>query len=225
MQRTKIEWVRNPDGSQGYTANPLKGLCPVGCSYCYARRIYKRFKLDEEIRYDVGAWHKGVDIDKLKQPSRIFVGSTMELFGPWVTDFSWHKIFGYIQGFTEHTFIFLSKRPWELKKYNPWPENCWVGMSATNMSQIGDIPLMADVQAKVRFVSFEPLLDYSAPDLRYIDWAIIGEKTPVSEHIPSHWISGIVAEADRNHAAVFCKNNLGLLKPRQEWPNKVEVGK
>jgi len=33
MQKTKIEWVRNPDGTQGYTWNPLVG-CKNDCEYC-----------------------------------------------------------------------------------------------------------------------------------------------------------------------------------------------
>lgn len=42
MQRTTIEWVKNPDGSQGYSFNPVTGcLGPNGtpCSYCYARKL------------------------------------------------------------------------------------------------------------------------------------------------------------------------------------------
>lgn len=42
MNRTKIEWVRNGDGSHGYTWNPVTG-CLHGCDYCYARRIAHRF--------------------------------------------------------------------------------------------------------------------------------------------------------------------------------------
>ncbi len=38
MNRTKIEWVKNPDGTQGYTWNPITG-CLNGCEYCYARRL------------------------------------------------------------------------------------------------------------------------------------------------------------------------------------------
>lgn len=38
MNKTKIEWVRNPDGSQGFTWNPITG-CLNGCPYCYARRL------------------------------------------------------------------------------------------------------------------------------------------------------------------------------------------
>jgi len=38
MNRTKIEWVLNPDGTQGYTWNPITG-CLNGCEYCYARKL------------------------------------------------------------------------------------------------------------------------------------------------------------------------------------------
>ena len=43
MQKTKIAWVRNPDGTQGYTWNPVTG-CQKGCDYCYARKIANRFQ-------------------------------------------------------------------------------------------------------------------------------------------------------------------------------------
>jgi len=47
VQKTLIEWVRNPDGSQGYTFNPITGclnrtpdgLCKGGGFPCYAYRL------------------------------------------------------------------------------------------------------------------------------------------------------------------------------------------
>ena len=38
MQKTKIEWVKSPNGKQGYTWNPITG-CLNGCPYCYARKL------------------------------------------------------------------------------------------------------------------------------------------------------------------------------------------
>ena len=38
MNKTNIEWVKNPDGTQGYTWNPITG-CLNGCEYCYARKL------------------------------------------------------------------------------------------------------------------------------------------------------------------------------------------
>jgi protein gp37 len=46
MNRTKIEWVKNPDGTQGYTWNPItgclnhvNGMCKGGNFPCYAYRL------------------------------------------------------------------------------------------------------------------------------------------------------------------------------------------
>jgi len=35
---TQIPWVKNPDGTQGFTWNPITG-CLNGCEYCYARKL------------------------------------------------------------------------------------------------------------------------------------------------------------------------------------------
>ena len=63
MQKTKIEWT-------DYTWNPIKGLCPVDCklpdgrSYCYAKRIYQRFKWNPKIGFEL---HDHVAIDRLQE--------------------------------------------------------------------------------------------------------------------------------------------------------------
>jgi len=38
IQKTKIEWVKSPDGSKGMSWNPITG-CLNGCEYCYARQL------------------------------------------------------------------------------------------------------------------------------------------------------------------------------------------
>src|SRR3990167_8885005 len=101
-QRTKIEWVRNEDGTQGCTINPVKGLCPMGCSYCYARAMYKRFKWNPEIRYD--RLQTYITPFEIKRPSRIFVGSTMELFGDWIKKEWLEHIFKMVRCYKQHTF-------------------------------------------------------------------------------------------------------------------------
>ena len=63
MQRTKIEWC-------DVTYNPVKGLCPMGCSYCYARKFYKRFRWDPTIRLDEKELEAPL---RFKRPAKIFV--------------------------------------------------------------------------------------------------------------------------------------------------------
>jgi len=206
---TNIEWVKNPDGTKGYTINPVKGLCPMACSYCYARRIYKRFKWNPEIRYDPDAF-KGLP----SKPARVFVGSTMELFGDWV-DRDWmHMTFAKILARPQHTFIFLTKQCQNLPR--EFPSNCWVGVTALNDAQL----LLAETQfekikANVKFLSLEPLRN-QLDAFRYMkqpQWVIIGQQTPVSRKTEPkiEWVREIVEAADRAGTPVFLKNNLRRL--------------
>ena len=207
MQKSKIEWT-------DYSINPVKGLCPVGCSYCYARRMYKRFKWNEKITL-TSRWDAGLEHIK---PSRIFIGSTFELFGGFIPDEWLSDIFLKVKLYPWHTFIFLTKCPQNLPK--KFPDHCWVGVSATNnFTYLGDLK---NVDAKVKFVSFEPLLKWDM-DLIYqrvifpkiikdlgVNWIIIGQCTPVKESTKPkiEWIKEIVEFADNANAKVFLKDNL-----------------
>lgn len=51
MNKTNIPWVKNPDGSQGFTWNPTTGCTGpngVPCGYCYARKVAARFREGDE---------------------------------------------------------------------------------------------------------------------------------------------------------------------------------
>ncbi len=53
LNRTKIEWAQNPDGTPGYTWNPITG-CLHGCSYCWARGLANgRLKSRMLANYDI----------------------------------------------------------------------------------------------------------------------------------------------------------------------------
>jgi len=215
MNVSKIEWT-------DFSANPIRGLCPVDCkdkegkSYCYARKMYKRFHWDETIRHDMTIWN---DIAKIKKPSKIFVGSTMELFGKWVK-YEWMEyILRQVERKSEHTFIFLTKEPQNLIQWSPFPKNCWIGCSATNQKQYNAAIVGLElVTAKVKFISFEPLLSEIVIDPAYsledaIQWVIIGQQTPQRvETAPyTSWINNIVREADIYRIPVFLKNNLSTI--------------
>jgi len=214
MGKSKIEWLKHPDGSQGYSINPVKGLCPVACDYCYARAMYKRFKWDETIRFD---WSVVNDLAKIKKPSRIFWGSTIELFGKWI-DPSWMRlILDYIKDYCpQHTHIFLTKQPQNLIKYSPFLNNCWVGVSATNQDMYDSaVYHLNRIDTKVKFISLEPLLSkIHLPNYKDVDWIIIGSQAPFSiKTFPKwEWIKEIIEACDKTNTPVFLKNNLRLPK-------------
>ncbi len=211
--KTKIEWC-------DYSINPVKGLCPMACSYCYARAMYKRFKWNETVRFQPGTF-----LCLPSDPAKVFVGSTIELFGPWVTD-EWRElIFDAVKNRPQHTFICLTKQPQNLPK--EWPDNCWVGVSATDYRMFADaLAMLADIRATVRFISIEPMLErMNIPLLDqvlrncHISWLIIGQQTPVrASTMPKiEWVREIVEAADKTGCAIFLKDNLG-------WPQYTDAG-
>jgi protein gp37 len=240
--------VKKSIGWADFTINPVKGLCPVDCkdlqgkSYCYARRMYKRFKWDETIRYEPKAMQLAYDlqvrhdlIPKLKPigPQRVFIGSTMELFGPWVKHEWMQEILHDCRECPSHTFIFLTKRPQELARYE-WPGNAWVGATVTDNETCREaLHYLYDVEARVKFISLEPYLaplqlmgDYICSGLpcewNRIDWLIVGRKTPGKPAFPTvEDLRRIENHANREGIPLFEKNNLKPLlgdNLRQEWP-------
>ena len=207
---TKIEWC-------DYTINPVKGICPVGCSYCYARRMYKRFGWNPEIRFD---WSVANDLPKMRKGSRVFWGSTIELFGEWVEPEWMRLIMEAVKRESHLTHIFLTKQPQNLMRWSPFPPNVWVGVSAENeMMAAKGSAWLGKITAKVRFLSIEPLLSWDSENafnsiLRWhpenINWLIIGQQTPPAKKTEPkmEWLCGIVQAADKTNVPIFLKNNL-----------------
>ena len=202
MQRTKIEYA-------DYVWNPIKGLCPVECHYCYARRIYQRFRLNPEIRLDLDE----LMMDFPKKPSRIFVCSTFELFHPLADPYR-NNVFRHIGLEPQHIFIVLTKMPERIDR--PMPDNVWLGVSVTDRSDLHRIDVLYAKQTglKFKFVSFEPLFadNLGSPDglFRRLNWVIVGRLTGHGHKFDPNKraIKNIIRAARLWGAPVFLKNNL-----------------
>ena len=200
MQKTKISWC-------DYTINPVKGLCLQGCFYCYARRMYKRFKWNEVVRFDIKELNK---IAIIKNPSKIFICSTHDLFGKWVKD-EWIKaIIIMTELYPQHTFMLLTKNPVRMSMFE-FPKNCWLGVTETGKGMLLD-DWQEIIKPNHRFISFEPLL---APITQSIpvdtDLVIIGAMTGAGRknYLPKKkWVDDIVNEARHIGAKIHFKDNL-----------------
>lgn len=231
MNKTKIAWVRNPDGTQGYTWNIVAG-CLHGCDYCYARRIMKRFgkTLQERDFKPVFYSERLNDPLKLKKPSTIFVCSMGDLFGNWMPDALIEQILEVVRNHPQQIFLFLSKNPYHYRDF-VFPGNCWLGYTGTNglSGQFQALQKRPGSKNKRNFyMSAEPLLDYA-----YLEgserWLIIGSLNqngrPVSPEkggTKKEWILAVLAQADQCEIPVFIKPELYQLYPdlpqRQELP-------
>jgi protein gp37 len=215
---TKIEWCDE-------TINPVKGLCKYACPYCYARRMYNRFRWDPEVRWHYGAsdWNK---LRKLPAGSRIFVGSTHDLMGEWIPS-SWisGSIIPHCADLSQYTFIFLTKNPGRYAAFD-WPANCWLGTTVTTNEDLARLDVLYDQEIEIHrgnklFVSFEPLLqdltNLNGWHLQVISWAIIGGLTPKPIH-RQEWVDELINGLDVCGIPVFVKKNAGYAKERKEFP-------
>jgi protein gp37 len=222
---TKIEWVRSADGSAGKTWNPVTGCSKIslGCRYCYAERMAIRlagrhgYPADEPFRVTL---HRR----RLRQPlhwtrpSMIFVCSMSDLFHDDIPDDFIFAILGTIKECTYHTFQILTKRTRRLmdvsRRLVRWPANVWIGATVEARQYKSRIADLSQIDASVRFLSCEPLLeDLEEIDLRGVSWVIVGgESGPRARPMQADWAIGIRDQCIRKKVPYFFKQWGGVRK-------------
>lgn len=210
MQKTKIDYA-------DYSVNPVKGICPNNCWYCYARKMYKRFKWNPEVRLDLKCLDK---IKKIKKPSKIFVGSMHDIIGFWIPDYWITKIINKIREYKKHTFMFLTKFP-QRYQYFKFPKNCWLGATITGEETEDEILNQywgLDKIKNKKFISFEPLLKMPYCFYKHIDWVIIGGLTGHKYNRPGVAINEILIWCFSENIPIFIKDNLKWEDKIQEFP-------
>ncbi|MDP2729092.1 MAG: DUF5131 family protein, partial [Dehalococcoidales bacterium] len=239
LSRTGIEY-----GDLGWNFYPgclhkPQGICPV--PKCWAEGMSKRQRRDFHKPHLV--LELLLAPLSVKKPSVILVNFMGDLFGDWVNPeqvvYPPAEV-GLVSHFPEaprekihrgatlrelvietvelcpqHQFLFLTKAPWNLPAWSPFSDNCFVGVSATSQAMHnGAIACLSGIQAKVKYISYEPLLEEVvakyAYDLSEIQWVIIGQQTPVKKATTPkiEWVREIVEAADKAGVKVFLKNNL-----------------
>jgi protein gp37 len=259
MNRTKIEWVKNPDGTQGYTWNPItgclnhvNGLCKGGGFPCYAYKLANgRLSQRYLANHNVANWQTDSDIEKVKAyndpfyprfweerlydfrliPHRdmepkcrgIFVCDMGDLFGIGIPEEWTRLVLSECQQSPHNRFYLLTKQSQNLIKFSPFPENCWVGVTATGYGAFNAaLDKLKCIGAKVKYISIEPLLEaipFSEGRLAYcgINWLIIGVQTNPYKPPVIKWVREIVNAADKAGIKVFLKDNLRPLLNANSW--------
>lgn len=188
MNETAISWTTT-------TWNPVHGCSRVspGCDRCYAETLSLRREwtklpwTGENAKENVQLKpHKLREPYKLKKPSRIFVNSMSDLFHPEVPDDYLEKVFAIMGDLPQHVFQVLTKRPRRAARWKgEWSPNIWQGTSIEDRKRLYRIDQLRDCEAKIRFLSLEPLLeDLGELDLTDIHWVIVGGESGTSEKSP-----------------------------------------
>ena len=177
---SRIEWTER-------TWNPTTGCTKIsaGCTYCYAEVMARRLTRNRHLRLR-GGFQSGA-ARRTAEPAAASP-STNCLFSQFhVRSFSQRRA-GFVPliscstSFARRrstTYQILTKRARRLPQYfarRECPKNAWLGVSVENKrSGVPRIAELVKVEAAVRFLSIEPLLeDVGAINLAGIHWVIVG---------------------------------------------------
>jgi protein gp37 len=108
-----------------------------------------------------------------------------------------------------HIYQILTKRDKrlvELASQLEWSDNIWMGVSVENQNYVHRVDHLRQVNAKVRFLSCEPLLGPLQLDLRDIHWVIVGGESG-QKHRPmqEEWAQSIRDQCQDAEVAFFFK--------------------
>jgi protein gp37 len=228
VNKTAIEWT-------DFTWNPISG-CTERCAYCYAHRLAEgRLRnlylananvapgCDPDDPFSPRFWPDRLDGPfGVKRPSKIFVCSMGELFDPNVPR-SWIEgVLATVGEADWHTFQFLTKQPQRAAEFT-FPPNVWAGVTIEDGGLVRQLRLrrLGDVDAPVRFLSFEPLTGPTTVLPEWVDWVIIGAMTgPGATQPEPEWVQDLIDAADTRGIPFFLKDNLHWPRPRQQWPGE-----
>ncbi len=87
------------------------------------------------------------------------------------------------------------------------PENVWLGVTVENKKETRRIDILRLINAKIRFLSVEPLLeDLGMIDLTDIHWVIVGgESGHGARPMKKEWALNVQRQCDDQHVAFFFK--------------------
>ena len=217
--KSSIEWTES-------TWNPLTGCTKIspGCKHCYAERMAKRLHAMGQPNYANGfklTLHpQALEIPLgWKKPQMIFVNSMSDLFHKDVPVDFVQQVFDVMRRADWHTFQVLTKRAERLLELDPqieWPSNVWMGVSVENQDYKYRIDLLRQTQARIKFLSLEPLLGpLSRLNLEGINWVIVGgESGPGARPLLEEWVIDIRDQCKAKRVPFFFKQWGGVQKKR-----------
>lgn len=210
MKHSKIEWTEA-------TWNPSIGCDKVsaGCKNCYAEVMAKRLQAmgmadyEEAFKFKILPDRLDAPV-KVKKATKFFVNSMSDLFHEKMPFEFLDRVFETIRETPRHTYQILTKRERILETYfqtRTVPDNVWLGVSVEMKSQRKRIDALRNIDAKIRFLSVEPLLEsLGAIDLTDIHWVIVGGESGFKARpMKEKWVLDIQKQCDAQSVDFFFK--------------------
>jgi len=210
MSYSKIEWTEA-------TWNPSVGCDKIssGCKNCYAEVMARRLQAMGAPGYENGFSFTTIPGRlsvpfRNKRSTKFFVNSMSDLFHEKMPFEYLDSVFETIRKTPQHTYQILTKRENVLAKYfnnREVPRNVWLGVSVEAQKTKVRIDVLRKIDASIRFLSLEPLLeDLGKLNLKDIHWVIVGgESGSRARPMQPEWAEAIQKQCSKQGASFFFK--------------------
>lgn len=203
---TKIEWTEA-------TWNVITGCTKhsEGCKNCYAEKMHKRLTGMRQKKYKEPfskvIFHSEELNRVIGKNKLVFVNSMSDTFHESIQDceINWLLTACKVQPWNQ--FQILTKRAERLPDFKTYPENVWLGVTVENSRYKNRIDYLKKTNAKIKFLSCEPLLDdLGEIDLTGINWVIVGGETgPHARPMHIDWVRNILKQCKKQKIPFFFK--------------------
>lgn len=215
-ENTKISWAH-------HTFNPWIGCTRVspGCRFCYAEVFagrylkigwgdkYKRHRTAESTWAKVKHWNRMAEKNGVRY--RVFCASLADVMEdrPELSEIR-TDLWNLILECPYLDFLLLTKRPQNYGRFFPldwyefgcFPKNIWLGTTICNQAEYdSNWHLLkragAQLDARVTFISYEPLLGPIKMHQGTADWNLIGGESGFLKDariMDLHWVQGIISQ-------------------------------
>lgn len=200
------------------TLNPVVG-CPIGCRFCYARRIADKYGMTDDFSVPQFLPKR---LGRLRQgKASVFFLDSMSDVSFWRPEWL-HEVMEAVRENPQHEYLLLTKRPDRLVgtvEFSdvPW---LWLGTTVTCSDDRWRIGELSRIDAPNKTISFEPLLgDVGEVDLSGIGWVVIGEETGPEAHlhpVDPAWAWGVARQAEALGIPVSVREPLSLRRRMPE---------
>ena len=187
-----------------------------GCKHCYAETMAARLKAMGTAGYENG-FKLTILPNRLQEPLKrripttYFVNSMSDLFHEDVPEDYIHQVMDVIEQAEQHKFQILTKRSKRMLSFfmkRRVPKNAWLGVSVEDQKYgVPRIDDLRKINAKIRFLSVEPLLeDVGQLNLKDIHWVIVGgESGKNARPMKIEWVESIRDQCQEQQVAFFFK--------------------
>lgn len=203
---SKIEWTNE-------SWNIITGCkkFSAGCQNCYAETMHKRLTAMGQAKYsepfEKVVFHKSeLNRDFGYKKKMVFVNSMSDTFHGDITDQQIKMILKECGERKNQIFQILTKRAYRLPDFD-YPPNVWLGVTVENRDNLSRMNYLKKTNAKIKFLSIEPLLeDLGEFDLYGIDWVIVGGETGKNARpMYMQWVQDIKRQCIIQNVSFFFK--------------------